>query len=132
MGWLTILKFVGIGLVVALVLGGAWMLRDELIAKGKNIVYAQDNAARVRAQDEQIAGDAQRVADLQENNRKLAAAGKTIKKEIQLVAGPCTNDGAGDPRLKLFDDWLQRRPPYDSRSPGDRRPPETALPKTSR
>lgn len=123
MGWLSIAKFVGIGLVVALVAAGALAYRHELIEKGKNIIYAEDNAARVKAQEKQIADDAQRVADLQEQARKLGAAGRQIKKEIHLVKGSCPNDGAGDPRLKQFNDWLRSRPPYDSRAAGDRRTP---------
>ena len=127
---LTIAKFVGIGLVVALVAAGAFMLRHELIEKGKNYVYAQDNAARVKAQEKQIADDTQRVADLQEQARRLASQGRQIKKEIHLVQGPCANDGAGDPRLKQFNDWLLSRPPTNSGPADNRRPPETAVPKT--
>lgn len=129
---LTIAKLVGIGLVVALVTGGAFMLRHELIEKGKNIVYAEDNAARVKAQEKQIADDAQRVADLQEQARRLSAAGRQIKKEIQRVPAPCIKDGADDARLQQFDQWLRSRPPHDSRAAGDRREAETAVPKTGR
>lgn len=122
-------KLIAIGLAVVAISIGALAYRHELIEKGKNLVYAEDNAARVKAQEKQIADDAQRVADLQEKTRQLGSQGRQIKKEIQLVQGPCVKDGADDARLKQLNDWLQSRPPYDSRSPGDRRAPETAVPK---
>jgi hypothetical protein len=129
---LLIAKLVGGGLIVAIVVGGAFMLRHELIEKGKNIVYAQDNAARLKAQDEQIAGDQLRIEDLQEANRRRVLEGSTIKETIRVVQGPCTKDGADDARLKQFHDWLRTRPPYDSRSTDDRRPAKTAVPPPGR
>lgn len=115
-GWL---KIAGIGIAVVAIVAGALAYRHELIEKGKNIVYAQDNAARVKAQDKQIADDAERVADLEERARKLSALGRQVKKEIERVPGPCIKDGADDPRLQQFDQWLRSRPPYNSRAPSD-------------
>lgn len=130
---LTAIKFIAAGIVVAAIIAVAVAYRHELIEKGKNIVYAEDNAARVKAQEKQIADDAQRVEDLQEQARKLSAQGRQVKVElrdqIKYVQTTCPKDGAGDPRLKQFNDWLLTRPPYDSRSTGDRRTPETAVPK---
>lgn len=126
------IKGIVVGVGVLAIAAGALAYRHELIEKGKNIVYAQDNAARVKAQEKQIADDAERVADLQEQARKLGAAGRQIKKEIHLVQGSCPNDGAGDPRLKQFNDWLRSRPPYDSRPADDRWEIETAVPKARR
>ncbi len=128
MGWLTILKFVGIGLVVALVAGGAWMLRNELIEKGKNIVYAQDNAARLKAQDEQTARD-KVLIDAQNNYiNDLQNQGVQIKEKIRVVQGPCTKDGTDDPRLGDLSDWLRSRPPRDNGEANRGRPAQGAMP----
>ena len=128
MGALTILKFVGIGLLVLLVVGGAYMLRHELIEKGKAIVYAQDNAARVKAQDEQTARDALLITAQNSYINDLQNQGVQIKEKIRVVQGPCIKDGTDDPRLGDLSDWLRSRPPRDYGEANRGRPPQGGMP----
>lgn len=128
MSWLTILKFVGIGVVVLLILGGAWMLRNELIEKGKNIVYAQDNAALVKAQKEQATRDAILIASQTSYINDLQNAGTVVKEKIRVVQAPCVNDGRGDPRLDDTADWVRGRLTADPfQTPGGPQP-KAAMP----
>lgn len=125
---LTIAKFVGIGLLVALVLGGAFMLRHELIEKGKNLVYAQDNAALLKAQKEQAARDALLIASQNSYINDLQNSGSTVKEKIRVVQAPCTNDGRGDPRLDDTADWVRGRLAADPlQAPGEPQP-KAAMP----
>lgn len=106
------------GIVAAVVLAGAFMLRHELIEKGKNIVYAEDNAARVKAQDEQSARDRATLDSQRKYIERLELSGVQIKETIRVVQGPCKDDGVGDPRFGLFNEWLKLR-----RQQGDNGPP---------
>lgn len=124
---LAIAKFVGIGLFVALVVGGAFMLRHELIEKGKNLVYAEDNAALVKAQKEQIANDARLVEEQKHYIADLQRSGVQVKETIRVVQAPCKNDGRGDPRLDDTADWVRGRLTGDRFPSPDRRPAEGAV-----
>lgn len=105
----TMVKAAAIGIVVLIVVGMAWMLRNELIEKGENIIKAQDNAALVKAQQEQTARDAVLIASQNSYINDLQNAGTAVKEKIRVVQAPCTGDGAGDPRLGILNDWLQQR-----------------------
>lgn len=107
---LATLKIIGVAILIALLAGGAWMLRDELIAKGENIIKAQDNAALVKAQKDQTARDAVLIASQNAYINDLQNAGTAVKEKIRVVQAPCTGDGAGDPRLGIFNDWMRSRP----------------------
>lgn len=115
------------GIVAAIVLGGAFMLRHELIEKGKNIVYAQDNAARLKAQEEQAKRDALLIASQNSYIVDLQNSGSTVKEKIRVVQAPCDKDGLGDPRLGLFNDWLQLRRAGDNGAPNGGPAPKGAL-----
>lgn len=130
MPWLTVIKLVGVGLLVLLVVGGAWMLRDELIAKGENIIKAQDNAALVRDQREQAKRDAVLIASQNSYINDLQSAGSVVKEKIRVVQGPCVKDGTDDPRLGDLSDWMRGRPGYNLPAPGGP-PPQGALPAAS-
>lgn len=129
---LTIAKFVGIGLAVVIVLGGAFMLRHELIEKGKAYVYAQDNAARVKAQEEQTARDRATLDQQRKYIERLELSGVQIKEQIRVVQAPCDKDGLGDPRLGLFDDWMRSRRAGDNRAPDGGPPAQGAVPKAGK
>lgn len=105
----TMVKAAAIGIVVLIVVGMAWMLRNELIEKGENIIKAQDNAALVKAQQEQTARDAVLIASQNSYINDLQNAGTAVKEKIRVVQAPCTGDGAGDPRLGIFNDWMRSR-----------------------
>lgn len=101
---------VGAVLVVLLIVGAIlYTVRAELIAKGENIIKAQDNAALVKAQQEQSARDAVLIASQNAYINDLQNAGTAVKEKIRVVQAPCTGDGAGDPRLGIFNDWLRSR-----------------------
>lgn len=103
------LKIGGV-LVVLLIVGSVlYTVRDELIAKGENIIKAQDNAALVKAQAEQAARDKILVEHQNAYIVDLQNQGVKIKETIRVVQAPCVGDGAGDPRLGLFDDWVRTR-----------------------
>lgn len=108
------------GIVAIVVLGGAFMLRHELIEKGKAIVYAEDNAARVKAQEDQIRRDAATVDSQRKYIERLELSGVQIKETIRVVQGPCKDDGAGDPRFGLFNEWLKLRRQGDNGTAPDR------------
>ena len=105
----TIAKLVGGGLIVLIVGVLLWTVREELIQKGENIIKAQDNAALVKAQKDQIANDARLVSQQKEYIAELQASGTQIKERIRVVAAPCAKDGADDPRLRDTVDWLRGR-----------------------
>lgn len=96
------------GIIAAIVLGGAFMLRHELIEKGKNLVYAEDNAALVKAQKAQIENDGKLVVDQKAYIDHLESKGEVVKENIRYVQAPCVKDGADDPRLGDVVDWLRR------------------------
>lgn len=105
--FLTLAKYAGFGLLILLVLGGAFMLRDELIEKGMNIVKAQDNAALVKAQQEQATRDAVLIASQNAYINDLQNSSANVKERIRVVQAPCKDDGAGDPRVRDTVDWLR-------------------------
>ncbi len=85
------------------------MLRDSLIEKGENIIKAQDNAALVKAQQEQSARDAVLIRAQNEYINDLQSSGQTVKERIRVVQAPCANDGLGDPRLGDTLDWVRKQ-----------------------
>lgn len=122
---ISTLRLVVYGIIAAVVLGGAWMLRDELIDKGKNLVYAQDNAAILKAQKQQAADDAQRLKAQAVYIEHLEASAATVKEKIRVVQVPssaCKDDGRSDPRLGDTVDWLR-----SSRSSGPMAAPDRQL-----
>lgn len=125
---ISVARLVIYGVIAAIVLGGAFMLRHELIEKGKNLVYAQDNAARVKAQDEQAARDAVLIASQNGYINDLQNQGVQIKEKIRVVQGPCIKDGTDDPRLGDLSDWLRARPSRNSGTADSGRPPQGAMP----
>jgi hypothetical protein len=127
---LTALKFIGVGILVLLVVGGAWMLRDELIDKGMNLVKAQDNAALVKAQADQAKSDALRIAAQNDYINLLQSSGNSVKEKIRVVPSQtCLDDGRSDPRVGDTVDWL-RGGSADSVAPDGRPQPQAAMPAT--
>lgn len=119
MGILSWLKIGGIAVALIAIAAGALAYRHELIEKGKNIVYAEDNAALVKAQKAQIENDAKLVVDQKIYIDHLESKGEVIKENIRYVQAPCVKDGADDPRLGDVVDWLRRGKPADSlQAPG--------------
>lgn len=104
----TAVKAAFMGILLLLVVGGAWMLRDELIAKGENIIKAQDNAALVKAQADQAKRDAVLIASQNDYINTLQNSGNTVKEKIRVVQAPCgPNDGRGDARLDDAASWVR-------------------------
>lgn len=128
----TAIKLIVVGIVIAILIGLFIKYRDSLIQMGKNVVYAEDNAARVEAQDKQIKDDANRVVALNAFIDQLQIDGSQIKEKIRVVQGPCTKDGADDVRLREFNQWLRTRPAYDNGTSGNRLAPQTAVPAPSK
>ena len=123
---------VGAILVVLLIVGAVlWTVRAELIDKGENIVKAQDNAALVKAQADQARRDAVLIASQNSYINDLQNAGTAVKEKIRVVQAPCTGDGAGDPRLGIFDDWMRSRA-NDNGAAASGRQPKAALPATGK
>ncbi len=105
----SFLKIGGI-LVVLLIVGSIlYTVRAALIEKGENIIKAQDNAALVKANAEQMARDKILVDHQNAYIVDLQNQGVKIKETIRVVQGPCKDDGLGDARLKLFDEWVRSR-----------------------
>ncbi len=105
----SILK-IGAIVVVLFVVGAVlWTVRAALIEKGENIIKAQDNAALVKANAEQMKRDAILVEHQNAYINDLQNQGVRIKETIRVVQGPCKDDGLGDARLKLFDEWVRSR-----------------------
>ncbi len=105
----SFLKIGGI-LVVLLVVGSVlYTVRAALIEKGENIIKAQDNAALVKANAEQMARDKILVEHQNAYINDLQNQGVQIKEKIRYVQAPCDKDGLGDPRLGLFDEWVRSR-----------------------
>ena len=127
MGWLQVLKIGGVALLLILVAGGAYALRHELIEKGKNIVYAQDNAARVKAQQDQMRRDALLVTAQNEYINQLQNSGIEVKEKIRVVQGPCVKDGTDDPRLGDTIDWLRSRSPNNNNAASSGSPAQRAV-----
>lgn len=120
---------VGAVLVALLVVGAIlYTVRAELIEKGKNIVYAEDNAARVKAQEEQAVRDRATLDSQRKYIERLELSGVQIKEQIRVVQAPCDKDGLGDPRLGLFDDWMRARRAGDNGAPNGGPPPQGAVP----
>ncbi len=108
----TMLK-VGAVVVVLLVVGALlWTVRNELIAKGRALVEAEDNAALVKAQAEQKKRDDLLIASQNTYIADLQNQGERIKETIRYVTVPataCKDDGRTDPRLGQFNEWLRSR-----------------------
>lgn len=124
---ISVTRLIIYGIIAAAVIGVLFMLRHELIEKGKNLVYAEDNAARVKAQEKQTADDAVRIRDQQKAIADLTNSGNTVKERIKYVQGPCKNDGSDDPRLGMFDEWLRGRS-GDNGAAGGGPPPKGTMP----
>ncbi len=125
---IAVLKIIGVGILVLIIAGGAWMLRDELIEKGKNLVYAQDNAAIVKAQQQQTKDDAERLKGQAVYIEHLEAQGTQIKEKIRYVQAPCVGDGTTDSRLGDVVDWLRGRPAPGAISPSSGQPAQGNVP----
>ncbi len=105
----SILK-IGAIVVVLFVVGAVlWTVRAALIEKGMNIIKAEDNAALVKANAEQMARDKILVEHQNAYINDLQNQGVQIKEKIRYVQAPCDKDGLGDPRLGLFDEWVRSR-----------------------
>lgn len=134
MGWIQVLK-IGAVLAVVLAVGAVlWTVRNELIAKGKNIVYAQDNAALVEQQKKQASDDAERIKSQGVYIEHLESQGTQFKETIKYVQVPataCKDDGATDPRLGSFGEWLQLRSKNDSGAAPGGRPAQGPVPKAA-
>lgn len=114
---ISVTRLVVYGIITAAVIGVLFMLRHELIEKGKNLVYAEDNAALVKAQQKQTADDAERLKAQGVYIEHLESQGTQIKEKIRYVQAPCIGDGAADPRLGDVVDWLRGRPAPGAVSP---------------
>lgn len=132
---LATIKLIGLAIGIAIVVGLAIAYRDSLIEKGKNIIYAEDNAALVLAQKKQIENDTALVRDQKVYIDHLESAGGTVKEKIRYVQGPCIKDGADDPRLGDTVDFLRGEqapdsiPPQGGPAPDRKmRPPRAAAP----
>lgn len=106
---ISVTRLVIYGIIAAVVIGVLFMLRHELIEKGRNLVYAEDNAARVKAQDEQAVRDKTLIAAQNSYIVDLQNSGQTVKERIRVVQAPCDKDGLGDPRLDDAADWVRGR-----------------------
>lgn len=128
MGWLTVAKIGGV-LIALLVVGGIlWTVRAELIAKGENIIKAQDLAATVKAQEEQKKRDDLLIASQNTYIVDLQNQGAVVKEKIRVVQAPCVKDGADDPRLGDVVDWLRSRPAPGGSATDSGRPAEGGMP----
>jgi hypothetical protein len=119
---------IGAVLVVLLIVGAIlWAVRAELIDKGENIIKAQDNAALVKAQQDQAKRDAVLIASQNAYINDLQNAGTAVKEKIRVVQAPCVGDGRDDPRLGDTVDWLRAIPAGGISATGGSQP-QTAVP----
>lgn len=104
---LAIAKLVG-GVAAIVVIGGIlWTVRDSLIDKGMNIVYAQNNAAILKAQADQTSKDKATLDQQRKYIERLELSGVQIKETVRETQAPCKGDGVGDPRLDAVGDWVR-------------------------